>query len=302
MTTLSPTPKFQWIDASGAPLAFGKLYTYAAGTTTPQVSYSSATGLAQNTNPVILDAYGSCNLWLSTLSYKLVLKDSLDSTIWTVDGVIAADITTADVNALIAVHNASTTAHYPASETQRGFVELATQAEVNTGTDPDRVVTPATLSGRTATETRTGVIELATPAEVEAGVDTTRAATAAGIQSLQATAAEVLAGTDLLHFMGPAAFAGNKLLANDGYYKFPGLFMVQWGTTAPLAGDTVVTITFPTAYTTTNYAVVATANQNIPGGGLVIPGAAVDNFTTTSFDLGNDYGSPTAFTWIAVGY
>ena len=62
-----------------------------------------------------------------------------------------------------------------ASTSATGVVELATQTEVNTGTDSNRVVSPATLEGRSATATRTGVIELATSAEVATGTDTDRA-------------------------------------------------------------------------------------------------------------------------------
>jgi hypothetical protein len=39
----------------------------------------------------------------------------------------------------------------PATETQRGAIELATQAEVTTGTDAERAVTPATLNTRITT-------------------------------------------------------------------------------------------------------------------------------------------------------
>lgn len=54
-----------------------------------------------------------------------------------------------------------------------GLVTIATQTEVNTGTDSQKVVTPATLAGRTATETRSGIAEIATQVEVDAGTDDT---------------------------------------------------------------------------------------------------------------------------------
>ena len=70
-----------------------------------------------------------------------------------------------------------------ASETVKGIVELATDAEAQAGTDTARAITPANLSSRTATETRTGVIELATDAEVQTATDTSRAITPAGFGS-----------------------------------------------------------------------------------------------------------------------
>lgn len=68
-----------------------------------------------------------------------------------------------------------------ATEMVAGIVELATGAEVQTGTDTTRAITPAGLAARTATDTRTGLIELATTAEAAAGTDTTRAVTPAGL-------------------------------------------------------------------------------------------------------------------------
>lgn len=73
-----------------------------------------------------------------------------------------------------------------ASETAKGIVELATDAEANTGTDGTRAVHPKglkyTLDNRNASETGTGLIELATQAEVNSGTDTTRAVTPATLQ------------------------------------------------------------------------------------------------------------------------
>lgn len=66
-----------------------------------------------------------------------------------------------------------------ASDTVKGIVELATDAEAQTGSDTIRAITPANLTARTATTTRTGIVELATDAEAQTATDTTRAITPA---------------------------------------------------------------------------------------------------------------------------
>ena len=48
----------QFFTNSGVPLSGGKLYTYAAGTTTPKTSYTSSSGSTNHTNPIILDSAG----------------------------------------------------------------------------------------------------------------------------------------------------------------------------------------------------------------------------------------------------
>jgi hypothetical protein len=72
----------QFFNSNGTPLSGGKLYTYAAGTTTPQVTYTSFAGATPHSNPIILDAAGrvpgSSEIWLQFAPYKFVLKDSND--------------------------------------------------------------------------------------------------------------------------------------------------------------------------------------------------------------------------------
>jgi hypothetical protein len=87
MTSLSPTPKLQFFDANGAPLAGGLLYTYAAGSTTPLATYTDSTGVSANTNPIVLDSRGEANVWLSFVAYKLALYTSAGVLIWTVDNI-----------------------------------------------------------------------------------------------------------------------------------------------------------------------------------------------------------------------
>ena len=84
---LTPSPKVQFFDANGEPLVGGKLYTYAAGTTSPLATYTSATGNTANANPVILDSRGEANVWLGPSRYKWALYTSTDTLIWTVDGI-----------------------------------------------------------------------------------------------------------------------------------------------------------------------------------------------------------------------
>jgi len=88
-TTLSPAPKLQFFGADGTPLVGGKLYSYAAGTSTPLATYTDSTGATANSNPVILDSRGEAGVWLASASYKLVLKTSNDTLIWTVDNINA---------------------------------------------------------------------------------------------------------------------------------------------------------------------------------------------------------------------
>jgi hypothetical protein len=80
----------QFFTNSGVILSGGKLYTYAAGTTTPQVTYTSSSGNTNHTNPIILDSAGRVpggEIWLSATPYKFVLKDSNDVLIATYDNV-----------------------------------------------------------------------------------------------------------------------------------------------------------------------------------------------------------------------
>ena len=99
MTYLAPTPKMQCFAADGTPLVGGKLYSYAAGTTTPLATYTNYGGSTPNSNPVILDSRGEASVWLSASSYKLKLTDATGVEIWTVDNVVgfpaisASDIT-----------------------------------------------------------------------------------------------------------------------------------------------------------------------------------------------------------------
>ena len=90
-TSIATPPKLQFFDASGTPLVGGKLYSYAAGTTTPLATYTSSTGGSANTNPVILDSRGEANVWFGAGQYKLKLTSATDVEVWTVDNLNGPD-------------------------------------------------------------------------------------------------------------------------------------------------------------------------------------------------------------------
>jgi hypothetical protein len=82
----------QFFDNAGNVLTGGKLYTYAAGTTTPQTAYTTSAGNIAWSNPIILNAAGrvsgSGEIWLTSgISYKFVLTDSNDVLIATYDNI-----------------------------------------------------------------------------------------------------------------------------------------------------------------------------------------------------------------------
>ena len=70
---------WQFFDDNGDPLAGGLLYTYTAGTTSPQTTYTDDTGGTPNANPIVLDSAGRVSgaVWLTSgVSYKFVLQDA----------------------------------------------------------------------------------------------------------------------------------------------------------------------------------------------------------------------------------
>jgi hypothetical protein len=81
----------QFFDNNGDMLSGGKLYSYAAGTTTPQTTYTSASGSTAHTNPIILNSAGRVatgEIWLTaTQTYKFVLYTTTNVLIATWDNI-----------------------------------------------------------------------------------------------------------------------------------------------------------------------------------------------------------------------
>lgn len=79
---------FQFFTTTGIPLASGYIYTYVAGSTTPQTTYIDSAGSVANTNPIQLGTDGRPpqEIWLTSgVNYKFVLTDANGVTIQTYD-------------------------------------------------------------------------------------------------------------------------------------------------------------------------------------------------------------------------
>ena len=96
-TLLSPSTKQRFFDNNGNPLAFGLLTTYAAGTTNPITTYKDSTGGPTNTNPIVLNFRGECDIWLQpNIAYKFALTDAQGNTIpgWPIDNILNSQLIT----------------------------------------------------------------------------------------------------------------------------------------------------------------------------------------------------------------
>ena len=84
-----PLPNvFQQFMWNGAPVAGGKLYSYAAGTNTPISTYTDQGALTQNANPTILSSSGVAKIWIpQTTGYKFQLQDANNNILWTYDNI-----------------------------------------------------------------------------------------------------------------------------------------------------------------------------------------------------------------------
>jgi len=80
---------WQFFNNDGTVLSGGKLYTYAAGTTTSKATYTTSAGNIAHSNPIILNSAGRVpggEIWL-TSTYKFVLNTSTDVLIASYDNI-----------------------------------------------------------------------------------------------------------------------------------------------------------------------------------------------------------------------
>jgi hypothetical protein len=139
MAMLLPNAKQYFTDQNGNPLVGGKLFFYQPNTTTPKDTWQDAGKVALNTNPVILDSFGTAKIYGEGL-YRVILQDAT--------GVQIYDQTTAGI-ATAAMIAAGTDDQ--ATVTAKGLADagfqaqpFASDAEAIAGVVTDKVMSPET--------------------------------------------------------------------------------------------------------------------------------------------------------------
>ena len=173
MAELAPLPRYRFLDDNGEPLSGGLLYTYEAGTTTPKATYKDLAGAEPNTNPIVLDSAGRAQVRIVSGSYKFVLKDSTDTTIWTEDNVQSLSSLINTAGALAVANNLGDLDDLPTALTNLGLDNIDNTA------DADKPISSATqtaldLKADIASPTFTGTVSGITKSMVGlANVDNT---------------------------------------------------------------------------------------------------------------------------------
>jgi hypothetical protein len=135
--SLSPPMFLQFfVPGTGQPAVGYQLFTYIAGTSTKQATWTDSTQITQSANPIIADGNGVMSFWLDpTLTYKFVLAPKGDtdpptSPIYSVDN-ISPNITAATLTVIL-TQSLLGSILYP-----------RTPAEVTAGVIPTNLVVPS---------------------------------------------------------------------------------------------------------------------------------------------------------------
>ena len=256
---------WQFFDSNGVPLSGGKLYTYAAGTTTPQTTYTSSTGATANANPIELNSAGrvsgTTEVWLDiTVAYKFVLKTTDDVQLWSAD----------DISGMAGIGNPLPV---PSGGTGRA---TATAYAVICG-------------GTTATGPLQSIANVGTTGQV---------LTSNGVGALPSMQASFIAGMIIL-WSGSSGSIPTGWLLCDGTLSTPNLrdrFVVGAGSTYAVnatggAADAVVVTHTHVATDTGHTHTIAQAAQSVGTSGgsqaVVFSGGSITSSTNTALNITN---------------
>lgn len=152
--------------------------------------------------------------------------------------------------------------------------------------------TPSALVGTNISGTAASLSIGGNAATATNATNATTAATATNALACSGNSATVTNGVYTTNFTG-----ANQSLSSNGYQKFPGGLIVQWGTSPVISGDSGVDITFPISFSAV-YAITTAAIVSNDGRDA---GTYTRNITTTGFRMTNGDGVAQAGMWIALG-
>ncbi len=316
----------QFVDTDGTLLVGGKLYTYLSGTVTPHPTYQDQAGLVPNTDPIILDSAGQCRLLLDpAVEYTFALYRADDTLVKTWDdiaGVATAAGVVISVNGMtgtvlltaddIPHATGTSTTWFTATDVGAAIDEIINR--VDSAIDAASVQIADVGGLYTATNVEAALQELGTalggvdsfPSQTgNAGkylkTDGTSPSWAAPIPSATGQTGKFLS-SDGTNAIWASAQTGTSTQLENGHITFPGGLIMQWGTTSTIATDDATnSVTFPTPFPNSCFAVMvcASTDMGVSGAGVRYSMAATAK-TISGFNVVNDGDASTA-TWIAIG-
>lgn len=130
------------------------------------------TGIARIATQIEFDAGTLDNVISTPLKIKTRFNDTARTSVSAASGLVESGT----------LWNHYTLDIREANETQRGTARLATQTEVNVGTDDKTIITPLKLHSKKSTETSEGIIRVATNDETTAGTSKVLAVSPSGLK------------------------------------------------------------------------------------------------------------------------
>lgn len=262
MATLATNVSFQCFGPDGKPLAGGKVYSYAAGTTTNKATYTTMAGTVANPNPITLDQNGKAKIFLGDGAYRLRILDSNDALVDDIDQ-ISRYVTQSEFAAFQQTVNDGVAQLTEVREQidvyvnasigdQKGFANGIAPLDANVKVDPIYLPVLPNTAIPQATESIIGVAEVATQAEVNAATDDLRII----------TPKKLLAGLkNHLNASGNAPIYACRAWVN---FNGTGVVAIRASGNVSSITDNGVgnyTINFTTALPDSNYAVSYSAGQ-----------------------------------------
>jgi hypothetical protein len=249
---------------------------------------------------------------------------------------LSVDVIFADISAASITFGSTEFIIPPATETVQGVVELATQAETNTGTDDQRAVTPLKLAARLMPIVQAITDEIAARVAAVGAEAASREAADAALSALitaltgrtitgsglvtgggslaanrvlnvaAATAAQIIAGTVNNAAMTPGAFGPIiRSFGQTGYIILAladpaNALAIQWGRITASANSSTFP-NFPIAFTET-YSVVGSGTADLNNNAQDnFPAVVPNGINTTGFQVWNSNNTADPFCWLAIG-